>query len=125
MNPGQSAMTKNLAVFASTLSLVGAAFTSYVVLVRIPALAVTKLDLLLGTLQGVAVGLLFAIAASLVSLHTWFTGRTVRRPSRRSAIGSLVRASEPIALRGLFRALRSSLARASIIERAVSTNRFG
>src|SRR5262249_21838358 len=40
----------------------------YVVLVRIPALASTKLDLLLGTLQGVTVGLLFAIAALLMSL---------------------------------------------------------
>jgi hypothetical protein len=92
------AMTKNLAVFASTLSLVGAAFASYVVLVRIPALAVTKLDLLLGTLQGVAVGLLFAIAALLISL-TYMVHRANRPPSLAS-VGdgnNPVRASEPIA----------------------------
>jgi predicted transporter len=61
-------MWKTLTVSASALCLVGAAIAIYVVLVRIPALAGTKLDLLLGTLQGVAVGLLFAIAALLISL---------------------------------------------------------
>jgi hypothetical protein len=61
-------MTKTLAAFAGSLCLVGAAAAMYVVLVRLPALASTKLDLLLGTLQGVTVGLLFAIAALLTSL---------------------------------------------------------
>ncbi|GAC1450760.1 MAG: hypothetical protein NVSMB9_35430 [Isosphaeraceae bacterium] len=39
-----------------------------VVLVRLPSLAATRLDLLFGTLQGVAVSLLFAIAALLINL---------------------------------------------------------
>jgi hypothetical protein len=62
------AMVKLLTLFATILCLVGAAAAMYVVLVRLPALAGTKLDLLLGTLQGVAVGLLFAIAALLIAL---------------------------------------------------------
>jgi hypothetical protein len=62
------AMSKPLAAFAMALCLVGAAAAMYVVLVRLPALALTKLDLLLGTLQGVAVALLFAIAALLIAL---------------------------------------------------------
>jgi hypothetical protein len=72
------AMTKTLTVFAASLCLVGAAAAMYVVLVRIPALAGTKLDLLLGTLQGVAVGLLFAIAALLICLT--YTIRRANRP---------------------------------------------
>ena len=71
-------MMRNLAVFASALCLVGAAAAIYVVLVRIPALASTKLDLLLGTLQGVTVGLLFAIAALLICLT--YTIRRANRP---------------------------------------------
>jgi hypothetical protein len=39
-----------------------------VVLVRLPSLAATRLDLLFGTLQGVAISLLFAIAALLINL---------------------------------------------------------
>jgi hypothetical protein len=68
----------------------------YVVLVRIPALAGTKLDLLLGTLQGVTVGLLFAIAALLICL-TYM----IRRANRPPAVASVgdgnnpVRAPEP------------------------------
>ena len=62
------ATIKNLAIFASALCGVGAAAAFFVVLVRIPAIASTKLDLLFGTLQGVAVGLLFAIAALLINL---------------------------------------------------------
>jgi hypothetical protein len=40
----------------------------YVVLIRLPVLANNKLELLFGTLQGVAVSLLFAIAALLINL---------------------------------------------------------
>ncbi len=50
------------------LCLVGAAASIYVVLVRVPALTQTKLEVLSGTLEGVAVGLLFAIAALLINL---------------------------------------------------------
>src|SRR5262249_7601132 len=92
------AMIKPMAVFASVLCFVGAAAAIYVVLVRIPVLANTKLELLLGTLQGVAVGLLFAIAALLISL-TYMVRRASRLLSLASASerNSAVRASEPSA----------------------------
>jgi predicted transporter len=92
------AMSKPLAAFATALCLVGAAAAMYVVLVRLPALASTKLDLLLGTLQGVAVGLLFAIAALLIALT-----HVIRRANRPPPLASVgdgnnpVRASEPSA----------------------------
>jgi len=92
------AMGKTLAVFASALCLVGAATAIYVVLVRIPALASTKLDLLLGTLHGVTVGLLFAIEALLISLT--YTIRQANRPPPLASVGdgnNPVRASEPSA----------------------------
>jgi hypothetical protein len=73
------------ATFASALCAVGAAISIYVVLVRIPALASTKLELLLGTLQGVAVGLLFAIGALLIAL-THMVGRA-NRPPTLSSVG--------------------------------------
>jgi hypothetical protein len=74
------ATMRNLAIFASVLCSIGAAAALFVVLVRIPALASTKLDLLLGTLQGVAVGLLFAITALLINL-TYMVRREIRRLS--------------------------------------------
>jgi predicted transporter len=92
------AMGKALAVFASALCLVGAAAAFYVVLVRIPALASTKLDLLLGTLQGVTVGLLFAIAALLISLT--YMIRRANRPPPLASVGDgnyPIRDSEPSA----------------------------
>jgi hypothetical protein len=58
---------------------VGAVAGMVVVLVRIPALAGTKLELLFGTLQGVAVSLLFAIAALLINL-TVMVRRATHRP---------------------------------------------
>ena len=98
IRPRSDAMTRTLTASASALCLVGSASAMYVVLVRIPALASTKLDLLLGTLLGVAVGLLFAIAALLISL-TYVIRRAERQPPLAS-VGdgnSLVRASEPSA----------------------------
>jgi hypothetical protein len=92
------AMSKPLAAFATALCFVGAAAAMYVVLVRLPALAGTKLDLLLGTLQGVAVGLLFAIAGLLISL-TYMIGRA-NRSRLLASVGdgkNPVRASEPSA----------------------------
>jgi hypothetical protein len=91
-------MTKNLAAFASALCLVGAAAAMYVVLVRVPALASTKLDLLLGTLQGVTVSLLFAIAALLIALTHMI--RRANRPPPLASVGdgnNPVRATEPSA----------------------------
>jgi hypothetical protein len=55
---------------------VGAVAAVYVVLVRVPAIASTKLDLLFGTLQGTAVALLFTITALLINLTSM-----VYRPS--------------------------------------------
>jgi predicted transporter len=92
------AIGKTMAVFASALCLVGAAAAFYVVLVRIPALASTKLDLLLGTLHGVTVGLLFAIAALLICLT--YMIRQANRPPPLVSVGdgkNPVRASEPSA----------------------------
>jgi hypothetical protein len=74
-------LIKSLAIICSGLCVVGAAAALFVVLVRLPTLASTKLDLLFGTLQGVAVGLLFAIVALLVNL-TYM----VRRASRQQAL---------------------------------------
>jgi hypothetical protein len=71
---------KSLAIFSSALCAVGAAAAFFVILVRLPAIASTKLDLLLGTLQGVAVGLLFAIAALLINL-TYMVRRANRKPT--------------------------------------------
>jgi hypothetical protein len=88
-------MMRNLAVFASALCLVGAAAAIYVVLVRIPALASTKLELLLGTLNGVAVGLLFAIAAPLIALT-----HTIRRANRPPALASIGDGSNPVPASG-------------------------
>jgi hypothetical protein len=64
-----------MAILVSTLCGVGAAASFFVVLVRIPPIASTKLDLLLGTLQGTAVGLLFAIVGLLINL-TYLVCRT-------------------------------------------------
>ena len=65
---------------------VGAVASLFVILVRLPAVAATKLDLLFGTLQGVAVGLLFGIAALLVNL-TYMVRRAVRPPLGDGRIG--------------------------------------
>ena len=91
------AMSKTLAAFATALCFAGAAAAMYVVLVRLPALAGTKLDLLLGTLQGVAVGLLFAIAGLLIAF-TQMIRRADRPPLASVGDGNnSVRASEPSA----------------------------
>jgi hypothetical protein len=83
------AAIKPLALLGMALCGVGVAVSLFVILVRLPALAVTKLDLLLGTLQGVAVGLLFAIVALLICLM--YTIRRAARPplgDARPAAGS-------------------------------------
>jgi hypothetical protein len=62
---------------------IGAVAAMTVVLIRVPALAETKLELLFGTLQGVAVSLLFAIAALMINL-TAMVRRAVRQPTAAS-----------------------------------------
>ncbi len=56
----------------------GAAASTYVVLVRVPALTRTKQEILSGTLQGVAVGLLFGIIALLINLTLMARRATVQ-----------------------------------------------
>jgi hypothetical protein len=73
-------LMKPLAILGSALCGVGAAAALFVILVRLPAIASTKLELLFGTLQGVAVGLLFAIAALLINL-TYMVRRAIRPPT--------------------------------------------
>ncbi|AGA26657.1 hypothetical protein [Singulisphaera acidiphila] len=69
----RDAVIRSLVILCSFLCCVGATASFYVVLVRVPALANTKLDILFGTLQGVAVGLLFAIAALLTNfMHMYW-----------------------------------------------------
>jgi hypothetical protein len=78
------AAIKSMAIFCSALCAVGAVASVFVILVRVPALSNTKLEVLFGTLQGAAVGLLFAIAALLVNL-TYMVYRAGRLPSGPSA----------------------------------------
>ena len=73
------AAIKSLAIFGSAACLVGASAAIFVVLVRLPAIAGTKIELLFGTLQGAAVGLLFGIAALLINL-TYMVRRANRPP---------------------------------------------
>jgi hypothetical protein len=69
-----------LGILAVALCFAGAVGGMTVVLVRLPAIAHTKLELLFGTLQGVAVSLLFAIAALLINL-TLMVRRATRQTS--------------------------------------------
>ena len=62
------AAAKPLVVFFSSLCAVGAVAAAFVVLVRVPALASTRLDVLFGTLQGSAVCLLFVTTGLLINL---------------------------------------------------------
>jgi hypothetical protein len=74
------ALMKPLAIVGSALCGVGAVAAFYVILVRLPAIASTKLELLFGTLQGTAVGLLFAIVPLLINL-TYMVRRANRPPT--------------------------------------------
>jgi hypothetical protein len=52
----------------NAMAAVGALASLFVILVRVPAMSTTKLEALFGTLQGVAVALLFAVMALLIDL---------------------------------------------------------
>jgi hypothetical protein len=52
----------------NALAAVGALASMFVILVRVPALSTTRLEVLFGTLQGTAVALLFTLMALLVDL---------------------------------------------------------
>jgi hypothetical protein len=62
------ANAKPLVILLSSLCALGAVAAFFVVLVRVPAIASTKLDLLFGTLQGTAVALLFVTTGLLINL---------------------------------------------------------
>jgi hypothetical protein len=62
------AFLRSLGIAVILLCGAGAVAGIVVVLIRVPALAATKLDVLFGTLQGVAVSLLFGIVALLINL---------------------------------------------------------
>jgi len=66
--PRFEALLRSLGFAVMVLCGLGAVASIVVILVRVPALAVSKLDVLYGTLQGVAVGLLFGIVALLINL---------------------------------------------------------
>ncbi len=62
------ANARPLVMLLSAMSGVGALASMFIILVRVPALSTTKLEELMGTLEGAAVALLFAIMALLVNL---------------------------------------------------------
>jgi hypothetical protein len=71
------AAIKPLGIIAGVLCGAGAVAAMFVVLVRVPAMANTRLETLFGTLQGTAVALLFSIAALLINL-TYMVRRATR-----------------------------------------------
>jgi hypothetical protein len=83
VRPRFEKLMRVLGIVGMLLCGVGAVAGMIVVLVRVPSLAGTKLELLFGTLQGVAVSLLFAIAALLINLTTM-----VRRATHQPAAAS-------------------------------------
>lgn len=61
----RNAVIRTLVILCTVFCSIGTTASLYVVLVRVPEIATTKLDVLFGTLLGVTLGLLFAIAALL------------------------------------------------------------
>ncbi len=80
MRPKFEALISVLGIVGVILCLVGAIAGMIVVLVRLPALAHTKLEMLFGVLEGTAVSLLFAIAALLIAL-TLMVRRATHQPT--------------------------------------------
>ena len=80
VRPPRDTTIKSLAIFCAAVCGVGSASAMFIIMVRVPALARTKLDLLFGTLLGTAVALLFAIAALLIIL-TYLVHRASLPPS--------------------------------------------
>jgi hypothetical protein len=63
-----NANARSVVILLNTLAGIGALASLFVILVRVPALSTTKLEELMGTLQGAAVALLFTIMALLIDL---------------------------------------------------------
>jgi thiamine transporter ThiT len=70
-------MMRPLVIVVGAACGVGALASLFIVLVRLPAIASSKLDLLFGTLLGTAVGLLFGLVALMVNL-TYLVHRAKR-----------------------------------------------
>jgi len=62
------AAMRPLVIVLSSLCAVGALAAILVILIRVPPMASTKIDMVFGTLQGAAVALLFTITALLINL---------------------------------------------------------
>ena len=62
------ANARSIVILLSSMCGIGALASLFVILVRVPALSTTKLEALMGTLEGAAVALLFAVVALLVNL---------------------------------------------------------
>jgi hypothetical protein len=73
-------MLRPMTILCCCLCLVGELASIFVILVRVPAVASTKLELLFGTLLAVSVGLLFGIALLLINL-TYMVRRASNLPS--------------------------------------------
>jgi hypothetical protein len=80
--PGSEAPFRVFMFVGILLCLGGAVVGMYVVVVRLPALANTKLEMLFGVLQGVAVSLLFGIVALLIGIASLLIN--IRRMIRRA-----------------------------------------
>jgi hypothetical protein len=61
-------MMRPLVIVVAAACGVGALASLFIVLVRLPAIASSKLELLFGTLLGTAVGLLFGLVALMINL---------------------------------------------------------
>jgi hypothetical protein len=71
-------MMRPFVIVGGALCGVGALASLFIVLVRLPAMASSKLELLFGTLLGTAVGLLFGIVALMINL-TYLVHRANRQ----------------------------------------------
>jgi hypothetical protein len=77
-----------MTILCCSLCLVGELACVFVILVRVPSVATTKLELLFGTLQAVSVGLLFGIALLLINL-TYMVRRATNPPSPMTGNGHI------------------------------------
>src|SRR5918997_980193 len=78
---------KPLVIFLTSLCAVGTIAATFIILVRVPALAGTRLEMLFGTLLGAAVALLFIVTALMVNLTAMVYRAT--RPSPLPAVGEV------------------------------------
>ncbi len=80
------ANARPLVILLTSLAGIGALASVFIILVRVPALSTTKLEELMGTLEGTAVALLFAVMALLINL-TYLVHRAGFRPAEGEKAG--------------------------------------